>query len=139
MRHVIALSWSLNVPAAQGVGASVPTGQYVPTGHVMHSSRLARKPTVARTVWLACLPPGHGCAALEPCTQRRPRMQSSQAVLFDESAYLPASHWMHVAWPVVGLYRPGKHGDGATEPVAHAEPAGHMVQAEASTRLELFE
>ena len=60
LMHFDALSWSLNVPAAHGVGSFVPTGQNVPIGQITQSSRLPRKPTAAITLWLAWVPPGQG-------------------------------------------------------------------------------
>ena len=60
-----------NEPGRHAFGAAEPTGHEVPSGQIMQSSsRLLKKPVRLRTVWLACVPPGHGCGALEPSTQR---------------------------------------------------------------------
>ena len=40
------------------------------TGQMMHWSREERKPVMFNTVWLACVPPLHGCGALLPSTHR---------------------------------------------------------------------
>ena len=40
---------------------------------------------------------------------------------------MPGEQRLQVAASVEGLKRPGRHGEGAVEPVAHAEPAGQPV------------
>ena len=58
------------VTLPQGLGPPEPTEHDVPAGQMTHSSRLLRKPLMLRTVWLAWVPPGHGCGAEEPSTHR---------------------------------------------------------------------
>ena len=53
-------------------------------------------------------------------------MHSSHAVLFDTDVNLPASHSSHVGSPLLAAYEPGRHADGASEPVAHDEPAARV-------------
>ena len=65
LTHVDALSWSLNVPGAQSVGASEPTEQKVPAGQTTQSSTLV---ITVRLTFL-CVPPGHGSGAAEPSLQ----------------------------------------------------------------------
>ena len=57
-------------PGRQGAGSAEPTEQLVPAGQTIHSSSELRKPVMLSTVWLACVPPGHGCGADEPLMQR---------------------------------------------------------------------
>ena len=59
-----------NEPGKHGAGSALPTEQAVPAGQTTHWSREERKPVMLRTVWLACVPPRHGCGALLPSTQR---------------------------------------------------------------------
>ena len=82
-----------------------------------------------RTVWLACVPPGHGCGALEPSTHRKPAVQLLHAVLPESGVNLPAGHKVHVCWPAVGLYAPGKQGAGSAEPTEHDVPTGQTMQS----------
>ena len=63
--HVLALSWSLNVPGAQSVGVSEPTEQYVPVGQITQSSTLI----ITASDRFLCVPPGHGSGAAEPSAQ----------------------------------------------------------------------
>ena len=53
-------------PGKHGAGSAEPTEQLVPAGQTMHSSSELRKPVWLSTVWLAWVPPGHGCGADEP-------------------------------------------------------------------------
>ena len=121
----------MTVPGAQSVGWLVPTGQNVPAPHVTQSLvRSERKPTAASTLWSACVPPGQGCGALEPWTQRYPAVQSSQAVCPLLPWYLPALHSVHMPMPSMGVTLPGKQsrqtaaleepGIGLALPAAHA-------------------
>ena len=68
--HVCFCGSGLTVPGAHGSGTAEPTGQKVPSGQTTHCSSELRKPLTLRTVWLACVPPGHGCGADEPSTHR---------------------------------------------------------------------
>ena len=43
--------------------------------------------------------------------------------------YSPRGHGVHELWPSMAVIEPGAHGTGAVEPVAHLEPAGHVVQS----------
>ena len=52
---------------------------------------------------------------------------------------MPGSHSVHVDWPVLPLYSPGRQWVAAAEPVAQAEPAGHVVQLLACVRPVSFE
>ena len=61
------------------------------------------------------------------------------AVLPAVPVNLPGAHSVHVAAFDAPLYRPGKHGVCVVEPVEHAEPGGHGVQSDASSRLGAFE
>ena len=71
LTHDSAFAAGFTVPGAQSVGAAEPTGQNVPPGHAMQSSSELRKPSAARTVWLACVPPEHGCGLRAPGGHRR--------------------------------------------------------------------
>ena len=51
------------------------------------------------------------------------------AVLPEMSVNLPPGHKSHVDEPPAALNEPGKHSEGAVEPVEHAEPARHGVHA----------
>ena len=68
--HVDCSANALNEPGRHGVRSSEPTLHEVPSGQTVHSSSEPRKPLMASTVWLACVPPGHGCGADEPSTHR---------------------------------------------------------------------
>ena len=57
-------------PGKHLVGSLVPTAHEVPDGHMTHWSRELRNPSICKTVWLACVPPRHGCGALLPLRQR---------------------------------------------------------------------
>ena len=46
---------------------------------------------------------------------------------------------VHVAWPAKAEYVPGAHAVAIVEPVAHAEPVGHVVQLPALVRPAVFE
>jgi hypothetical protein len=92
-----------------------------------------------RTVWLAWVPPGHGCGALEPRTHKYPGVHSSHSVLLDTDVYLPGAHRSHVDFPLLDAYEPGRHAVGVTEPVAHEDPAGQSVQSEARVRFAVLE
>ena len=62
---------ALYEPGKHGDGSAEPTAHDVPAGQVMQSLvRLDRNPTMARIVWSACVPPGHGCGADEPAVHR---------------------------------------------------------------------
>ena len=63
--HVSCCAWSLYVPGAHGVAASLPTLQYVPTPHVTHWLALLM---ITLPLGL-CVPPGHGSAAAAPSAQ----------------------------------------------------------------------
>ena len=113
-----------------------PTEQLVPAGQMMQSVvRLERKPTFARTVWLACVPPGHGCGAELPSTHRYPGVHSRQAVLPEVGENLPASHRSQVDCPGLAETAPGRHGRHAASLVLPgtglALPAGHATHASA--------
>ena len=65
LTHVLAFSWSLNVPGAQSVGVSEPTEQYVPTGQMTQSLTLV----ITDSDTSLCVPPGHGSGAADPSAQ----------------------------------------------------------------------
>ena len=53
--------------------------------------------------------------------------------------YVPPSHGVHTAWPLVDAYEPGRHAVGAALPVAQLLPRTHGVHCSAppkSTALE---
>ena len=61
------------------------------------------------------------------------------AVEPEASWKLPAAHCVPPAWPITAVNVPGAHSTGAVEPVAHDEPAGHVVQSEAAASPALLE
>ena len=65
LTHVLAFSWSLNVPGAQSVGVSEPTEQNVPVGQITQSSTLV----ITVSERFLCVPPGQGNGAAEPSAQ----------------------------------------------------------------------
>ena len=113
------------------MGVAVPTGQNVPVGQMTQSSRVLRKPPAcARIVWLAWVPPGHGCGELAPSRHRYPLVQSTQLVAPRPAWYLPDWHSAHVAAPGKAAAEPGRHsaqellkidpGTGLAVPTAHS-------------------
>lgn len=61
-----------------------------------------------RTVWLACVPPGHGCGALDPSKHNLPTSQSLQTVLFGLAVNFPVGQGLHVGSLPLVAYVPGK-------------------------------
>ena len=81
------------------------------------------------TVWLAWVPPGQGCGALEPSTHRKPGVHGWQAVLPDVDVNLRLGHRLQIAVPFCAAYEPGRHALHAEAAVdwgtGLALPAGH--------------
>ena len=61
------------------------------------------------------------------------------AVLPEMSVNLPPGHKSHVDEPPAALNEPGKHNEGAEEPVEHADPAGHRSHELAFCSPSIFE
>ena len=71
----------------------------------------------------------HAVASTARSTQYDPAGQSTHAVSPLADWYVPAPHATHKLWPVLAVIVPGSHAVAAVLPVAHAEPAGHVVQS----------
>ena len=84
---------------------------------------------ILSTVWLARVPPGQGCGALEPSTHRKPSVHGWQAVLPGVDVNLPLGHRLQIAVPFCAAYEPGRHALHAEAAVdwgtGLALPAGH--------------
>jgi hypothetical protein len=61
------------------------------------------------TVWLAWVPPGQGCGALEPSTHRKPGVHGWQAVLPGVDVNVPAGQRLQMDVPCCAAYEPGRH------------------------------
>ena len=64
--HVSAPAVGLTVPGAHGVAVAEPTLHDVPSGQVTHWST----ELITLSDAFLCVPPGHGCGALDPSTHR---------------------------------------------------------------------
>ena len=99
--------------------------QACPGGHGTQSSSLVidRLSNVIVPFWWR--PDGHGSGADDPSSQYEPATHSKHAVSPSPPWYLPASHLVHEGCLGAGCTVPGEHGVWLSEPVEHAEPAGH--------------
>ncbi|MAX26051.1 MAG: hypothetical protein CMJ19_16260 [Phycisphaeraceae bacterium] len=80
------------------------------------------------------MPPGHGIGVADLSLQYEPRVHAMQPVWPLAFWYSPLLHGEHSLWPVIPVNVPGTQAVGATEPVAHAEPAGQAVHSAALAR-----
>ena len=97
-------------PGRHGLGCADPTEHALPSGQARQSLvRLERKPTLASTLWSACVPPGHGWGADEPSTQSEPDVQLRHVVAPLSVCDLPAGQSVHTSVPVRAAKLPGKH------------------------------
>ena len=90
------------VPAAHGVGATLPVGLKKPGPVDVQSAALVRLDELEYD------PPGQGAGSTEPSTQNEPAMQSRQPTCPESGWRLPGSQRAHVALPLLGAALPGR-------------------------------
>ena len=68
-----------------------------------------------------------------------PAVQLRHPVLPGSAVNLPGAQSVHVGWPGLAAYEPGKHITWLVAPTAHDEPAGQVRQSPALCKPVLLE
>jgi len=115
------------VPALQLVAAVDPAKQKAPAGQGLQPDALGRPATALN------VPPGYGCAAVAPWSQKDPAGQLKHDDWPLAFMKLPGEHLPQTPMPTSGAAEPGLHGSGVLAPSRHAWPTGHVVQSACAT------